>query len=69
MREHDDDPEVHWTRKLFVENAELYLPFLEQAREHAPQEVEALSGLFTEFGVPAEVRVFSTLAPIQGKRH
>ena len=57
MKERDDDSKAHWTHKLFVENAELYLPFLEQAREHAPQEVEALSGLFTEFGVPSGGRV------------
>ncbi len=52
-----DRREAHWTRKLFVENADLYLPFLEQAKERAQQEVEALSGLFAEFGVPTGGRV------------
>ena len=57
MRQDKNEPKVHWTHKLFVENAELYLPFLEQAKERAQQEVEALSGLFTDFGVPSGGRV------------
>ncbi len=57
MRESETKPGVHWTRKLFVENAELYLPFLEQAKDRAQQEVEALSGLFAEFGAPSGGRV------------
>ena len=42
----------HWTHKLFVENAELYLPFLEQAKERAPDETNALSRIFDENDVP-----------------
>ena len=34
--QNEDQREVHWTHKLFVENADLYLPFLEQAKERAP---------------------------------
>ncbi len=52
-----DERAVHWTQTLFVDNAELYLPFLEQAMEHAPQEVEALAGLWDELGVPRGGRV------------
>ncbi len=48
---------THWTHKLFVENADLYLPFLEQAKERAQREAEALSALFTEYGVPSGGRV------------
>ena len=43
---------THWTRKLFVDNARLYLPFLEQAKDRAAGEVDALARLFAEFGVP-----------------
>ena len=57
MRQGENEQKVHWTHKLFVENAELYLPFLEQAKERAQQEVEVLSGLFTELGVPIGGRV------------
>ncbi len=57
MRPDENKPEVHWTRKLFVQNAHLYLPFLEQAKERAPQEVEALSDLFARFGVSSRGRV------------
>lgn len=45
-------PENHWTHRLFVENAELYLPFLEQARERAPREVGLVADLFAQCGVP-----------------
>lgn len=51
------EPKVHWTHELFVENADLYLPFLEQAKDRAHQEVEALPALFTEYGVPSGGRV------------
>lgn len=42
----------HWTHKLFVENAELYLPFLEQGKGRAVREAEILLDLLTEHGVP-----------------
>ncbi len=48
------DEHTHWTRKLFVENARLYLPFLEHGKERAGGEVDALTRLFAEFGVPDE---------------
>ena len=44
----------HWTHKLFVENAELYLPFLEQAKERALDETNALSRIFDENDVPGD---------------
>ncbi len=34
----------HWTYTLFQENAHLYLPFLEQAKERAPDETNILAG-------------------------
>ena len=43
-------PEVHWTHKLFVENADLYLPFLEREKDRAQQEVEVLAQLFADLG-------------------
>ena len=43
---------THWTHELFVENAELYLPFLEQAKERAPDETNALARIFKENSVP-----------------
>ena len=46
------DKKIHWTHKLFVENAELYLPFLEQAKERAPDETNALAAIFDENDVP-----------------
>jgi SAM-dependent methyltransferase len=45
---------IHWTHKLFVENAELYLPFLEQAKERAPDETNALAEIFDENEVPGD---------------
>lgn len=42
----------HWTHRLFVENAEVYLPFLETAEDRAEAEVEALAKLFGRYGVP-----------------
>ena len=51
------DEHTHWTRKLFVENARLYLPFLEHGKERADGEVDALTRLFAEFGVPDGGRV------------
>ena len=47
----------HWTLSMFVEHAELYMPFLEVRRERAVQETEILYGLFRDGGVPAHGRV------------
>lgn len=43
--------DTHWTYRLFVEHAELYLPFLEQAKERAPMETDVLAGLFEKVDV------------------
>ena len=42
----------HWTYKLFVENAELYLPALEEAKGRAEAELSALVDIFSWCGVP-----------------
>ncbi|MDA1189738.1 MAG: class I SAM-dependent methyltransferase [Chloroflexi bacterium] len=47
----------HWTQRLFVEHAELYLPFLEKAEERTVGEVDALVTLFERSGVPQGARV------------
>lgn len=49
--------ETHWTYKLFVEHAELFLPFLEAAKDRAPAEVEMLFSKFDEFGVPRNAKI------------
>ena len=49
--------EEQWTHRMFVENAELYLPFLEDRTERAVEEVEALHNVLQEQGVPAGGRV------------
>ena len=54
----------HWTHTLFQENAHLYLPFLEQAKEKAPDETNILAGLFEELGVPAEGKVLDVACGI-----
>ena len=56
--------QTHWTHRLFVDNAHLYLPFLEQARGRAEQEVNALSALFAECGVPNNGRVLDVACGI-----
>ena len=56
--------ETHWTERLFVENAELYLPFLEQARDRAEGEVSALANLLDRSGVPAGARVLDVASGI-----
>ena len=48
---------AHWTHRLFVDNAHLYLPFLEAARQQAPREVQVLLSQFQQFGVPPKTRV------------
>ena len=49
--------ETHWTHRLFVDNAHLYLPFLEDAKGRAEEETEALCRMFRERGVPERGRV------------
>jgi cyclopropane fatty-acyl-phospholipid synthase-like methyltransferase len=58
--------ETHWTQRLFVENAELYLPFLELARDRAKGEVSALAGLLDRSGVPTGARVLDVACGIGG---
>ena len=55
---------THWTTQLFVQHADLYLPFLEQAKDRAQPEVNTLAGLFAEFGVPAGGRVLDVACGI-----
>ena len=50
-------PPTHWTHTLFVENAELYLPSLEQALDRADAEASAVARLLSESGVDAGARV------------
>ena len=47
----------HWTHRLFVEEPEIYLPFLEKALDRAPAEASALASLFGKNGVPPGGRV------------
>lgn len=54
----------HWTYQLFVDHAELYLPFLVQAKERAGQEVDALAAIFEELGVPQDGKVLDTACGI-----
>jgi 2-polyprenyl-3-methyl-5-hydroxy-6-metoxy-1,4-benzoquinol methylase len=55
----------HWTHTLFVDNPELYLPFLEQAdEERTTDEIEGLAWLFGEFGVPQNGRVLDVACGI-----
>ncbi|MFQ5837937.1 MAG: class I SAM-dependent methyltransferase [Thermoplasmata archaeon] len=51
------DSRGDWPRTLFVERPELFLPFLEQAKGKAKEEVEALSKVMKEKGVPKGGRV------------
>ena len=54
----------HWTRRLFVEKAELYLPVLEQARERAGVETDVLLGLLAGLGVPENAKVLDVACGI-----
>ena len=54
----------HWTRRLFVEEADVYLPFLEQAMDRAPAESTAVATLFSQHGVPAAARVLDVACGI-----
>lgn len=51
------DPATGWSRRLFVERPEVYLPFLEAADGRAEAEVQALIGLFGQVGVGEGARV------------
>ena len=52
-----DSREAHWTQRLFVDNAQLYLPFLEAAKPRAEAEVGMIVGQFRALGIPDGVRV------------
>ncbi len=52
-----DSSETHWTHRLFVDNAHLYLPFLEAAKPHAEVEVGVVVDQFREIGIPEGARV------------
>ncbi len=60
----EDSGETHWTKRLFVENSELYMPFLEQAKSRAQMEADALIALFAELGVPEGGRVLDVACGI-----
>ena len=47
----------HWAHRLFVENAHLYLPFLEAAIPQAEAEVGVIVDQFRELGITNGVRV------------
>ncbi len=47
----------HWTRRLFVDNAEVYLPFLEAAIPQAEAEVGVIVEQLQQIGVPDGARV------------
>ncbi|HKG71433.1 MAG TPA: class I SAM-dependent methyltransferase, partial [Nitrososphaeraceae archaeon] len=48
----EEQEQQHWTHKLFVENADLYLLALESMKERALKEVESLCKILDEFGMP-----------------
>ena len=54
----------HWTHKLFVENAELYLPFLEQGKERALRETVILSDILEERGVAENAKLLDAACGI-----
>ena len=54
----------HWTHRLFVEEAEVYLPFLELAMDRAEAEVGALEDLFARFGLPPKASVLDVACGI-----
>ena len=47
----------HWTRRLFVDNAEVYLPFLEAAKPRAEAEVGVIVEQLREVGIPDGARL------------
>ena len=60
----EDGRMTHWTHKLFVENAELYLPSLEQALDRADAEATAIARLLGESDVDAGARVLDVACGI-----
>ena len=50
----------HWTHRLFVDNARLYLPFLEAAVPRAEAEVGVMVDRFSELGIPDPARGYWT---------
>lgn len=62
MSNRDDSP--HWTQTLFQENAHLYLPFLEDAKERASGEAKILSGLLRNLNVPEGGKVLDVACGI-----
>ena len=58
MRPDEEDSRgSHWTHRLFVDNADLYLPFLEAAVPRADAEVGVMVDRFDELGIPPDARV------------
>ena len=58
MRPNEKDSRgSHWTHRLFVDNAHLYLPFLEAAVSRADAEVGVMVDRFNELGIPPDARV------------
>ena len=43
--------EAHWTQSLFVDNAALFLPFLERLKERAEAEAVIISETLSDLGV------------------
>ena len=60
----ESETRVHWTKELFVEHPELYLPFLEEAKDRAEAETAALAGMLAEFGVREKGRVLDVACGI-----
>ena len=54
----------HWTHQLFVEEADIYLPFLEQAMDRADAEADVVEGLFHQNQVCANGRVLDVACGI-----
>ena len=52
-----ENRDSHWTHRLFVDNAHLYLPFLEAASPRAEAEVGVIVDQFNELGIPPDARV------------
>lgn len=52
-----DGRSSHWAHRLFVENAHLYLPFLEAAIPRAETEVGVIVDQFSELGIANGARV------------
>ncbi|MDQ3903793.1 MAG: class I SAM-dependent methyltransferase [Thermoproteota archaeon] len=53
--QHQQEP--HWAYKLFIEHPDLFLPYLEQGKEKAVREVECLSRIFEECGLPKDSKI------------